>query len=115
MKKFPCSELAKLRTKPSDFHRGIKGHQMTIDDYLAPYLDTKYDETLVIKCNAHISLQDIVNSHKEFVRQRKYGVIVLPENFEVVGYFPSDSAIKVVDDTNDAEKFIDDFVKGKYD
>lgn len=106
------ANLMNLKTKPSDFRPRFHEQQIAIDDLIP---GPKYNETLVIRCNACIPLQDIAFHHREFVNQRKKGVILLPPGFEVLGYCPSDTEIKVVDDSDDAEKFIDDFLEGKYD
>lgn len=92
-KKSIFEPLANLKTKPSDFRPGRLEQQLSIDDLIP---GPKYDETLVIRCNACIPLQDIAFYQREFTRQRKNGVIVLPQNFEVLGYCPSDVEVKVI-------------------
>lgn len=89
------ASLMNLKTKPSDFLPGRLEQQLTIDDLIP---GPKYTETLVIKCNLDIRPQDIAFLQREFVNQRKKGVIVLPQGFEVLGYCPSDVEVKVVDE-----------------
>lgn len=108
------ANLMNLKIKPSDYLPGRYEQQMTIDD-LIPEEKTK--EILVIKSKSLLNPELIEYWHRAFVEQRRKGTIVIPSNFEVIGYFPANSEIKAVneDETNDAEKFIDDFLEGKYD
>lgn len=96
-RKIRSKELYNLKAKPSDYRPGYYEHQMSIDDLIPK---PKYDETLIIRCNENVSPEVFTYWQREFVEQRKKGVILLPYNFEVLGYAPSDLEIKV---TNNGE------------
>ena len=103
------SPLANLKTKPSDYRPRRLEEQLTIDNLIP---NNTHQETLILKCKSNIPPDELVSLQREFVRQRKSGVIVLPSYFELVGLIPPDVELKVVDD---AEAFIDSFLEGKYD
>ena len=102
--------LNNLTAKPSDFLPG-RYEQLTIDDELRK-VETKYRESLVIKCDSYMPQHDLQRRYEEFVKQREKGIVLLPKGFDLICVLPPDIELLL---QNDAEKFIDDFLEGKYD
>ena len=106
--------LADLEAKPSDYRPG-RYEQLTIDDELRK-VETKHQETLIIKCNLHIPPHELQRLQQQLVKQRKEGIVMIPNGFELLCILPPEVKLMLENGiVNDAEKFIDDFLEGKYD
>ena len=106
--------LADLEAKPSDYRPG-RYEQLTIDDELRK-VETNHQETLIIKCNACMPPYELQRLRQQLVEQRKEGVVLIPNGFELLCILPPNVELMLQNGiVNDAEKFIDDFLEGKYD
>ena len=102
--------LADLEAKPSDYRPG-RYEQLTIDDELRK-VETNHQETLIIKCNLHIPPYELQQLQEQLVKQRKEGIVMIPNGFELLCILPPEVKLMLENGiVNDAEKFIDDFWK----